>query len=76
MAAALALAWLGEYLHNLISLPGLTLLSPENSLTALAAVMLFTVWLKIPLNSLTTSLLLAWGVLNLAGGCHYQHFAF
>ncbi len=68
MAAVLALAWLGEYLHNLISLPHLTLLNPENSLTALAAVMLYAAWLKIPLNSLTSALLLAWGVLNLAGG--------
>jgi hypothetical protein len=41
VAALLALSWLGLFVHNSIELPALNLLSAENSLPALVAVVLF-----------------------------------
>src|SRR5215813_3289621 len=38
-----ALSWLGEYVHNRVDLPELTLLSPENSLPALLSIVLFLI---------------------------------
>ena len=66
VAGAAALSWLGEYIHNQIALPPLTLLSPANSLVALGAILLFLAWWLLPYKRLTITLLLAWGVLNLA----------
>jgi hypothetical protein len=66
VAGAAALSWLGEYIHNQIALPQLTLLSPANSLVALGAILLFLAWWLLPYKSLTITLLLTWGVLNLA----------
>jgi hypothetical protein len=66
VAGAAALSWLGEYIHNQIALPQLTLLSPANSLVALGAILLFLAWWLLPYKRLTITLLLAWGVLNLA----------
>lgn len=68
VAAFTALAWLGEYLHNRSELPGLTLLSPENSITALVAGLLFVVWWWLPARTLPAVLLLLWGLLHLVGG--------
>lgn len=66
VAGAAALSWLGEYIHNQIALPQLTLLSPANSLVALGAILLFLAWWLLPYKRLTITLLLVWGVLNLA----------
>jgi hypothetical protein len=68
VAAATALSRLGEYLHNVADLPSLTLLSPENGLTALVAFGLFLAWRRRPLSRATTAALLGWGLLNLIGG--------
>ena len=63
-----ALAWLGEYVHNLFELPHLTLISPENSIPALISLMLFLIWWRTPNKRLATILLLAWTLLHLIGG--------
>jgi hypothetical protein len=68
MALAVAVAWFGMYVHNVADLPGLTLASPENSLPGLVWVILFALWWFLPARRWPTSLLLAWGVLNLVGG--------
>jgi hypothetical protein len=62
------LSWLGEYTHNLRELPQLTLLSPENSLTALIAVVLLGVWWWAPLRRTGSLLLWLWAALHLVGG--------
>jgi hypothetical protein len=66
IAALLALSWLGLFIHNSIELPSLNLLSPENSLPALVAVLLFIGW-WLPTRRLPAGLLLMWG-LHLVGG--------
>jgi Na+/melibiose symporter-like transporter len=68
VAALLALAWLGLFLHNSIELPSLNVLSPENSLPALVAVLLFAGWWLLPTRRLAAALLLVWGLLHLVGG--------
>jgi hypothetical protein len=68
MGAAVLLAWLGMYIHNVADLPNLTLTSPENSLPGLAWVVLFLVWWALPGRRWPTGLLLGWGALNLVGG--------
>lgn len=68
VAALLALSWLGLFAHNSIELPSLNLLSPENSLPALVAVLLFVGWWLLPVRRLAAALLLGWGLLHLAGG--------
>jgi hypothetical protein len=68
MLAATLLSWLGEYLHNLYELPALTLLSPENSITAAISLALFAVWWLTPFGRAAALLLLAWGLLHLVGG--------
>lgn len=44
MLVTVAVAWLGLYAHNVADLPRLTLLSPENSLTALVWSGLLALW--------------------------------
>jgi len=68
MGAAVVLAWLGVYIHNLADLPGLTLTSPENSLPGLIWLVLFLVWWRLPGRRWPTALLLGWGTVNLVGG--------
>ena len=68
VAAYILLGWLGEYLHNLVDLPQLTVLSPENSGPALVALALFLAWWRWPSSRWTAGALLVWGGLNLAGG--------
>lgn len=67
VAVFTALSWLGEYIHNRFELPGLSLLSPENSLMALAAMILFLAWWIYP-SRLTSALLAALALLHLIGG--------
>ena len=61
VAALLAFSWLGLFVHNSIELPSLKLLSPENSLPALVAVLLFAEWWLLPTRRLAAALLLVWG---------------
>lgn len=68
VAALLALSWLGLFVHNSIELPSLNLLSPENSLPALVAVLLFAGWWLLPTRRLAAALVLVWGLLHLVGG--------
>lgn len=68
VAALLALSWLGLFVHNSIELPALNLLSAENSLPALVAVLLFAGWWLLPTRRLPAALLLVWGLLHLVGG--------
>ena len=68
VAALLALSWLGLFAHNSIELPSLNLLSPENSLPALVAMLLFVGWRLLPTRRLAAALLLMWGLLHLVGG--------
>ena len=68
VAALLALSWLGLFVHNSIELPSLNLLSPDNSLPALVAVLLYAGWWLLPTRRLAAALLLVWGLLHLVGG--------
>jgi hypothetical protein len=68
VAAFTVLAWLGEYIHNLVELPQLTPLSPENSLPALAFLLFFLGWWRLPYKRLTAILMLAYAALHLVGG--------
>ena len=62
------LSWLGEYIHNLLDLPQLTLLSPENSIPALISVALLVAWCLLPSKQLPTLALLIWAFMHLIGG--------
>jgi hypothetical protein len=68
IAAFTLLSWLGEYVHNMVDLPQLTLLSPENSIPALISALLFLAWWRLPYNRMTTLALLGWAFLHLIGG--------
>ena len=68
MAGAVALAWLGMYVHNVADLPNVTLSSSENVLPGLVWILLFGLWWAVPSRSWPARLLLAWGMLNLVGG--------
>ena len=68
MAGAVALAWLGMYVHNVADLPNLTLSSSENVLPGLVWLLLFGLWWAMLSRSSPAILLLAWGILNLVGG--------
>lgn len=68
IAAFTALSWLGEIIHNRIELPGLSPLSPENSLLALIAIALFLAWWLLPTSRAPTFLLLGLGLIHLIGG--------
>jgi hypothetical protein len=59
---------LGEYVHNLVDLPQLTLLSPENSIPALISVLLFLAWWQLPYKRVTALALLGWTFMHLIGG--------
>ena len=68
MAGAVALAWLGMFVHNVADLPNLTWSSAENVLPGLVWLLLFGMWWAMPGRSGPALLLLAWGILNLVGG--------
>lgn len=68
MAGAVALAWLGMYVHNRADLPNLTFSSSENLIPGLVWLLLFGLWSAMPRLTWPAQLLLAWGLLNLAGG--------
>lgn len=68
MAAAIALAWLGAYVHNVADLPNLTFLSSPNVIPAVVWLVLFGFWLAMPRRTMPAWLLFVWGLLNLVGG--------
>ncbi len=68
VAACTLLSWLGELVHNQADLPHLSLLSPENSIPALIAGLLFLAWWLLPLKRTTLVTLLSWALLNLIVG--------
>ena len=68
MAGAVAVAWLGMYVHNTADLPNLTFWSPENVMPGLVWLLLFGLWYAMPSRTFPAQLLLAWGLLNLVGG--------
>ena len=66
--AAVAVSWLGEFVHNVADMPDLALLSPENVIPALIAAGLFLSCWLLPSRRAPPVLLLVWGALNLVGG--------
>ena len=68
LALATMLSWLGEAVHNAVELPGLTILSLENSIPGIVAALLFGAYLLSPFKRASVGLLLGWGLLNLVGG--------
>ena len=66
IAAALALSWVGLYLHNLRELD-LPLWRPENSATLFVAAGLAVAWWRWPGRGVGM-LLMAWGALHLIAG--------
>ena len=63
-----ALAWLGMYIHNWADLPGLKLVSIENSGPAAVWVLVFALWWRFAGRWWAAWPLAGWGVLNLVGG--------
>jgi hypothetical protein len=63
-----ALSWTGEYVHNRVELPQLTVLSPENSIPALISLVLFIAWWALPFMRVAAFALLGWAVVQLVGG--------
>ncbi|MGH2362161.1 MAG: hypothetical protein ACRDGM_16665 [bacterium] len=68
MGAAVGLAWLGMFIHNVADLPNLTPTSPGNILPGLVWLVLFLVWWTLPGRRWPTGLLFGWGMVNLVGG--------
>ena len=68
VAMLVALSWLGEFVHNTLSLPTLTPLSPENSLLALIAASLVIGWRQFRNQRIVAAILLGWGTVHLVGG--------
>lgn len=68
VAMLVGLSWLGEFVHNTLSLSTLTPLSPENSLLALIATSLVIGWRLSRSQRAVAALLLGWGTVHLVGG--------
>lgn len=68
VVAAVALAWLGFYVHNIADLPGQSFGSAETGLPTLVYLVLFLVWWRTPASRVALWLLLGWALLNLVGG--------
>src|SRR5688572_17742459 len=68
MAAFTLLSWLGLAVHNMVELPGLTLLSPEYIIPGLLNLFLFLGWWKLCPRWIMAILLLGWALFNLIGG--------
>lgn len=64
----IVISWLGEFFHNRIELPQITLFSPENSMMAVLGVALFLLWWRLPGSKVPAVLLLFLGMLHLVGG--------
>jgi hypothetical protein len=67
LLGAVALSWLGMYLHNVISLPDQTLSSPDTVFPSLVYVVLLVTWFT-RLRSEATLALCIWAWLHLVGG--------
>ena len=68
VAAFTLLSWLGEFIHNRVDLPQLSVLSPETSIPAVISLLLFLGWWRLPLKRTMRVALLSWAWLNLVGG--------
>jgi hypothetical protein len=68
VAMLMALSWLGEFVHNTLSLPMLAPLSPENSLPALVALALVVAWCLLRVRRVLAALTLGWAVTHLVVG--------
>jgi hypothetical protein len=68
IAMLMALSWLGEFVHNTLSLPALTLRSPENSALALIATLLVIAWWRCRGQRIVAAFLLGWGLVQLVVG--------
>lgn len=67
LVGAVAVSWLGVFIHNLADLPGQTLLSPESAYPTLIYVVLVVGWFT-PARRVADWALLIWCLLNLVGG--------
>jgi hypothetical protein len=67
VAALTVLSWFGMIIHDRISLPELSLLSPDVVLPTVVSAALFVAWLAWP-GRLSFGLLFSWTVLHLAVG--------
>ncbi len=68
LASTTLLAWLGEFVHNAIELPSLTLISPENSIPGVVAALLFGAYFFLPHKRASAAALLVLGLVNFVGG--------
>lgn len=66
--AATALAWTGFLVHNLVDLPGQTVLSPESLFPSSIWTIALVLWLAPATRVGGAWMLLAWAVINLVGG--------
>ena len=64
---AVALSWLGMFIHNLADLPHQTILSPESAYPTIVYLVLVALWFT-PVRRIARSLLLGWVLLQLVGG--------
>ncbi len=68
VSGALALSWLGFFVHNVADLPGQTLLSPESAYPTAVYLFLGALWCVRRYRRVTAWVLLGWGLLHLLGG--------
>lgn len=68
LATWAGVGWFGMFVHNMVDLPNLTLLSLENSLPALVSAVLVIGWWFLPWKRAVTTTLLGWALLHLIGG--------
>ena len=68
MTGAIAASWLGEVVHNALSLSAAVLLGPETLGPGAVSVLLAVAYARRPRSRIVQALLLAWGLLNLVIG--------
>jgi hypothetical protein len=71
-----AISWLGLYLHNTLSLPALTPLSPENSLAAFVALALIVAWWLLRGQRAVAALIFGWAMTHLVVGAIFTVIPF
>ncbi|TCO53495.1 hypothetical protein [Actinocrispum wychmicini] len=67
MIFAVALSWLGFFVHNVADLPGQTILSPESLYPTILYLALVAAWFT-SARRVVERVLLGWVLLNLVGG--------
>ena len=68
MTGAIAASWLGEVVHNALSLPATVLLGPETLGPGAVSVLLAAAYARRPRSRIVQAVLLAWSLLNLVVG--------